>query len=261
MINFHIPDFTQKLSFNLDVIQNKENLRSNVKIASVYDSFPNVIFNGGRCRLGPTFSINLIENIVSTLNNLGVSLRYTFTNEFITEKYLGDYLSNVCLEIAHNELNGVIVNNDVIENYVRKNFPKYKIISSTTSRKTTREDIIERLNGYDSVVLPIHLNKNFEFLSSLPNKEKIEIIINENCPGLCPQRKACWTNESKAQIMYDPNFLLNCRSLDSDKQKDTYMSFDELEKLNEIGINNFKIQGRRDPVENLRRYYDDFIFK
>lgn len=261
MINFHVPDFTEKFSFNLDVIQNKERLRNNVRISSVYDSFPNVIFNGGRCRVGPAFAISVIESVVSAINNFGVSIRYTFTNEFITEKYLSDYLSNMCLEIAHNELNGVIVNSDIIENYVRENFPKYKIISSTTSRKTTREEIIERLSKYDSVVLPIHLNKDFDFLSSLPNKDKIEIIVNENCPGLCPQRKTCWTNESKAQMMYDPRLLSYCCSLNSEKQKDTYMSFDELEKLNEIGINNFKIQGRRDSVENLRKYYDDFIFK
>ena len=64
-------------------------------------------------------------------NSRGIPLRFTFTNPLIEEKHLSDKVCNDILKMADNGMNEVIVMSPILEQYIRENYPGYKITSST----------------------------------------------------------------------------------------------------------------------------------
>lgn len=99
----------------------------NIKIASVYGSFNNIIWNGGRVRTGKNVSINEMNQMLRQLNDAGVAVRYTYTNSELEEKHLSDTLANLTMELANNGKNEVLVNSPILEKYLRKNYPNFDI--------------------------------------------------------------------------------------------------------------------------------------
>ena len=77
-----------------------------------------------------------IKGIIKYFNDRGISIRFTFTNPMIEEKHLNDQFCNSLLYYANNPLNGCIVYSPLLEEYIRRNFPDYKITSSTCKRIT-----------------------------------------------------------------------------------------------------------------------------
>ena len=84
-----------------------------------------------------------MQIILNEFNKRGIPCRYTFSNPMIKEEHLKDEFCNWCLKVADNGLNEVIVMSPILEDYIRKNYPKYKIVSSTCKQ-------IEDLTGLNS---------------------------------------------------------------------------------------------------------------
>jgi hypothetical protein len=61
-----------------------------------------------------------------------------------------------------------------------------------------KEDIIQELDKYYLVVLDYRKNIDKDFLMSLPNKDKYEILINAYCDPSCEFRKNHYDLLSKA---------------------------------------------------------------
>ena len=91
-IYFSIPDFYFNYTLNLNLLllmkNEKDKFNDDIIIDSIYGSFP-CIWNGGRY-IASTVLLKDIENIIKTFNDLGVSIRHTFTNLFIQEQHLSD---------------------------------------------------------------------------------------------------------------------------------------------------------------------------
>ena len=119
-----------------------------------------------------------------------IPVRFTFTNCLIEEKHLYDRFCNMVLELLQSKDNEVVIANDLLENYIRKNFPDYKIISSTTKCLTNVNDSLKEISkNYYQICLDYNLNHNMDFLKTIEEKEKIEFLINAICPPGCPNRK------------------------------------------------------------------------
>ena len=133
-INYHIPSFTDHYSLNLLLIdymkENPEYFRDGVRIASVFGAFPGSMWNGERS-VPSVYNAALSQKIMEDFNSRGIPLRFTFTNPLITEKHLSDKNCNEILKMAENGLNEVIVMSPMVEQYIRENYPGYKITSST----------------------------------------------------------------------------------------------------------------------------------
>ena len=267
-VRFHLPDFASQFKFNLVFVTMLKNcpqfFREGVEIASIYGTFPQSIWNGGRTVPGRC-GLDFAEAVIKTMNKHGVPLRFTFTNPVVEEKHLGDKFCNDVLKLADNGMNEVIVNSPLLEDYIRTTYPNYKITSSTCKRITDPEKLKEELEkDYSIVVLDYDFNNQFDILEKLPQKEKMEILVNACCDAACPRRTEHYRILGMQQIAVcehmakNTNERLNLRDygvpemyckcadrtiLDVKKLKN-YISPDDIwEKYVPMGFNQFKIEG------------------
>ncbi len=133
-INYHLPSFTEHFSLNIlldSYMKNySERFSDGIKIASVFGNFSGALWNGGR-NVSGKYDRSINEKIMKEFNSRGIPLRFTFTNPLIEEKHLSDKVCNDILKMADNGMNEVIVMSPILEQYIRENYPGYKITSST----------------------------------------------------------------------------------------------------------------------------------
>lgn len=116
-------------------------------------------------------------------------MRYTYTNPLLTREDLSDAYCNFCMKAADNGMNEVLVVSDILEEYIRKNYPGYKINSSTCKELKELDAINEELDkDYQLVVLDYNMNNQFELLEKIKRKDKCEILVNACCIPNCPRR-------------------------------------------------------------------------
>lgn len=203
-IRFHLPSFTQHFSLNKLMIEtlreHPEYFMDGLEIASVFGCFDGSIWNGGR-GVGGEFDPRFTEFIIKTFDELKVPLRFTFTNPHITEEYLADKNCNEILKMADNGINQVIVMSELLENYIRENYPNYKITSSTCKEIRDMDGVNAELEKpYNLVVLDYNWNNKFDELEKIRDKERCEILVNALCQPNCPRRGEHYKAIGKLQI-------------------------------------------------------------
>lgn len=282
-INFHIPDFINHCRLNLLLLtlmqQHPEYFRDGIKIASVFGAFPPSLWNGGRNTVG-VVDDEIIKQVTKAFNSRGVPLRFTFTNPLIEEKHLGDPFCNKVMRMCDNGLNEVIVLSPILEEYIRKNYPSYKITSSTCKEIRNADELSAELEkDYHYVVLDYNWNNNFEFLETLPHKEKCELLINACCVPNCPRRGEHYRSIGETQIKYaeymkTPPMMRKPAHFEDFKcpsmlrhiyqitDLPTHISPDAIvEKYVPMGYNQFKIEGRTVPDIALAENYIYYMIK
>ena len=251
---FHLPGLFRFFNGYVALFQliahNPSILKEKVKIGSVYGA-PCCIWNGGRT-VATYFDKGQCETIKNFMFNYNVPARFTFTNCLLEESHVYDTYCNMLLDMFNTGTNEVICNREVLENYIRNKFGnRYKYISSTTKRLVKQEDQIKEINkDYYLIVLDYNHNKDLNFLQSIPNKEKCEILCNAVCKPNCPVRLKHYQDISKAQLENDWRYLYSCD--DSIKWfwqvKKENESFISIEDINNtylpMGFSNFKLEGR-----------------
>ena len=288
-LKFHLPDFAVHYHFNrvfLAVLKAyPEFFHDGLEIASVYGTFPQSLWNGGRIVQG-VFDKNTVKTVVREFDKLNIPLRFTFTNPVITEEDLKDDFCNYVLKAANNGKNGVIVVSPLLEEYIRTRYPDYKITSSTCKRITDTEQLNEEVNkNYDIVVLDYDFNNRFDVLEKIPNKEKYEILVNACCQPGCTKRSQhykdignmqkalCSYLKTSQRIPFDPE-KYGVKDENSDycpymkydfadvKEHKTHITpQDILEKYVPMGFNQFKFEGRTINAFTLAEYYLYYMVK
>lgn len=190
-----------------------------------------------------------------------IDCRLTFTNAFISEKDLNDKTGNNLLNLFEYGNNGVILYSDTLEEYIRKKYPKYKIVSSITKTLNKEDTFKELERDYYLVVLNSNFILDACFIKSLPNKQKIEILVNDACSEICSVRLEHYLAYSKCQKNNSYVKFCNCDSsgpLYELKEKVLFVSNEKIQEFANMGITNFKIQGRTnyeyDLLETLVYY-------
>ena len=272
-VRFHLPDFAGKFRLNLmfaEMLRGcPEYFREGVEIASFYGVFPPSIWNGGRTQPG-VCDKNFVRSAIKAFNERGIPLRFTFTNPALEKKHLSDEFCNMVMRLADNGLNEAIVNSPLLEDYIRTNYPNYKLTSSICKRLDDEgAEAAELEKDYHIVVLDYDFNNKFDILEKLPNKEKCEILVNTTCDPGCPRRKAHYKLIGEYMICYNEhlknhpdepfdidqhpevseNKLFNCKSMGKTafqvRQMSNHISPDAIwNKYVPMGFNQFKIEGR-----------------
>ena len=242
--------------------------REGYKIGSVYGTFPGAIWNGGRAVFGTAYKGD-IDRVIKIYNSRGVPVRFTWTNTLLEEKHNADTYCNLVMKLADNGKNQVLVNAPTLEEYIRKEYPGYAIISSTTKRLTDVSGIKEELKkDYYLVVLDYDLNKNEDVLKELePVADKIEILVNEICAPNCPKRAEHYRAESLSQLEFDQTTDFKCphqnakRGFNESMKRPAFISNEEISSYIDRGYVNFKIVGRGLSPEFLMDSYAYFLAK
>jgi hypothetical protein len=287
---YHLPDFTRHLRLNLAIAQMlkgaPEWFREGTQIASVYGCFPPAMWNGGRPMGGVHCDETFIDKVLHAFNDQGIPLRFTFTNPMIREEHLSDPFCNRLMKMADNGLNEVIVFSEVLEQYIRANYPNYKITSSTCKRLTDPEAIIAELNkDYHVVVLDYDVNNKWEILDRLPHPEKIEVLASSPCFPNCQRRSKEYETCGLQQIYYNEHLkkFPNTPFRMSDYSEVTMADFEcpamhrtvfDIVKLPHHispeliygeylprGINQFKLSGRGGSKLALIELYSYYLFR
>lgn len=273
-IYFHIPGFFEFFNLNKSLIEmkkeNPEYFYDDFEIGSIYGTFPNAIWNGGRVCFGICFKETMVK-IIKYFNDNNIPLRYTFTNSLLTEDHVNDTYCNLIMQLSDNGINQVLVNNNTLEEYIRTKYPKYKIISSTTKRITNKKNLEKEIKkDYYLVVLDYDLNKDIEYLNSIKEKNKIEILVDELCMHNCPYRKEHYKQFSISQLEFSNqnSFVCNYSNIDNDNidfneisKNVNFITRDELEKYKKMGFINYKLVGRNTNINFVIDSYIHYFVK
>ena len=282
-VKFHMPGLRGNLPLNMMMVSLLENkpefFREGVTFASFFGEFPTSLWASGRFTFEDQCDADFIRVAVKSINDLGIPVRFTYTNPTITKEELEDPYCNFCLQVGHNGMNEVLVTSDILEEYIRKNYTKYTINSSTCKCLTKLEEVeAELAKDYGLVVLDYNLNHEMDTISKISDKNRIEILVNPCCQPNCPRRKAHYAHIGELHRQ-----VLQNRKLPPEKQtplKTWYCDYGEKNTIYDVldyptvispeeiwdvyvpmGFSNFKIEGRTGNPYNLIETYVFYLIK
>ena len=230
------------------------------EIGSVYGAPSDCIWGGGRIEC----SENDSKEILKFYNGYDISVRLTFSNSLLREEHLSDKKCNAICELFNNceysknvgLKNGVIVYSDLLAKYLKEHYPKLYLISSTTKVLTEFSELIAELNReeFQYVVPDFRLNKSFDKLMDLSDiqKSKLEFLCNECCWVGCQDRKMCYENVSRKNLVEVCEDHI-CKAPGGSEgyrfskamDNPMFISIEDIYRIYlPLGISNFKIEGR-----------------
>ena len=191
------------------------------------------------------------------MNQYHISSRLTFSNSLLQEKHLQDKRCNdLCALFEKSEVqSGIIIHSDLLLEYLKKQYPRFYFVSSTTKVLTKFEQLVDELKKDDFlyVVPDFRLNK-VQQLENLLQKDmdKVEFLCNECCFIGCLERKKCYETVSRQNLGEDcldhvckaPNFHEGYR-FSKAMQNSSFISVEDIQN-NYLpkGFSQFKIEGR-----------------
>lgn len=158
-------------------------------------------------------------------------------------------------ELIKKQENGVIVHSDLLLEYLKRNYPKLYLVSSTTKVLTEFDALIEEVNREDFryVVPDFRLNKVFDKLAGMTaeQKDKVEFLVNECCYIGCTDRKKCYEAVSRKNLGERTQHICNAPEAGSGylfskaMKNPSFIGIEEIKnKYLPMGFSNFKIEGR-----------------
>lgn len=192
-IKFHLPGLSFNYPINMllvDLLKTKPDFfRDGVEVGSFFGEFPTSLWNGGRFSNGAQCPEGMVKQVVKTINDMGIPVRYTYTNPIIFEEDLADPYCNFCMQVGDNGMNEVMILSPILEKYIREKYPSYKHNSSTCKEIKDIDKLNEELKkDYYLVVLDQNLNRDFDFIDKIEDKERIELLVNSCCGPNCTRR-------------------------------------------------------------------------
>lgn len=163
-----------------------------VPIESMHGA-PAMLWNGGRVT-DVVYEPGKFKAMLAVLEGAGVGYCPTFTSHLIEEADLGDPAGNAMLEaIARRpELHGVILTSDRLSAYIARRYPKLRQIASVV--KVVLENGQGRVDYYRELGRRFHRyvvhpddSRDLKLMEQL-ERQKVEILLNENCVANCGNR-------------------------------------------------------------------------
>lgn len=225
------------------------------EIGSVYGAPADCLWGGGRVGFGESKP----EDVLKLMQEYGISARLTFSNSLLSQKHLNDKKCNqLCAMFAPNAnvKNGIIIYSDLLLEYIKKNYPEYYFVSSTTKVITDFLQCVKEIEReeFSYVVPDFRLNNRMEQwqMLSQKQKDKVEFLCNECCYIGCVDRKACYEAVSKKSLGLKITEHV-CKAPDAKKgyffskamESAAFIGVsDILDTYLPMGFSQFKIEGR-----------------
>ena len=172
---------------------------------------------------------------VIQLNNAGIGIRLPMSNHHVEPD---EYEKNLpLLGRYHQPWNSIIATNDELAKWIRQDFPDYRIDASVIKNIKTHRKIDEALELYDSVVLPMRLNEDLDFLEKIEAKDRITIFANAGCALTCPA-KLCYLSISKMNKGKGGEF--ECSQMLKARELEGMVDF-PLQPYIDLGFHRFKL--------------------
>ena len=257
--HYHLPglfEFYELYRAFLPVYrEHREYFYSWCDIGSVYGSPADCLWGGGRVGFGD----NDPSEVHALMQEYGISLRLILSNSLIRSEHLKDRKCNSLCGVFNTDQgvqNGVIIHSELLLDYLKKNFPGFYFVSSTTKVITDFDEFVRETDRDDFLfaVPDFRLNRCFDRLSKMNVKEKnkVEFLCNECCWFDCADRKICYENVSRKNLGENcPDHI--CTSPEAGDgymfskamKNPGFISVDDIRNIYmPMGFSNFKIEGR-----------------
>ena len=257
-IYFHLPglfEFYELYSAFLPLFrEHREFFYDRCEIGSIYGAPADCIWGGGRVGFGE----HSPNDVLALMNEYNISPRLTFSNSLLREEHLSDRKCNYLCAVFENSTvqSGIIICSELLLNHLKKAYPNFYFVSSTTKVLTDFTQLVKEADRDDFryVVPDFRLNKSFDKLNALTEqqKNKLEFLCNECCYTGCTDRKACYENVSRKSLGEScPDHICKAPDADSGYMFSKAMANPSFIGINDIqsiylpmGFSNFKIEGR-----------------
>ena len=257
-IYFHLPglfEFYELYSAFLPLFrEHREFFYDRCEIGSIYGAPADCIWGGGRVGFGE----HSPNEVLALMNEYNISPRLTFSNSLLREEHLSDRKCNYLCAVFENSTvqSGIIICSELLLNHLKKAYPNFYFVSSTTKVLTDFTQLVTEADRDDFryVVPDFRLNKSFDKLNTLTaqQKNKLEFLCNECCYTGCTDRKACYENVSRKSLGEScPDHICKAPDADSGYMFSKAMANPSFIGINDIqniylpmGFSNFKIEGR-----------------
>lgn len=260
MIKFALPGMYENYEVLIPLISlmktRPQYFRPNVDIAAVFGNFQFCSWDGGRIFRPSQYKhassevVQLLKKIYN--DELDVPIRFVYTSALTDKSICSSHFDNLVTCLCEDEKNEIVVAGNMLEEYLRENFPKYSFISSTTKCIISPEDSIAEIcnDKYKMTCIDYNLNKNKKFLSQIQPKDrnKVEFLINAICPPGCPVRKKHYMQNSLFNATYGEAYSTGECNINKDELFPSHyynnFTWEEIEEYNDEGFEYFKIEGR-----------------
>ena len=216
------------------------------QIESVFGFVDPCTLYGGR----PYWVRQLSDADAGELQAHGIGVRIPLTTHTVDRR---EYEANRWLLAKyHVQGNSLIVNNDTLVPWLREDFPLYRIEASMLKMLNTHERVERALQLYDTVVVPMEMTENTEFLRGVPHKERVTLFANGGCALTCPAR-ICYARISRMNKLLGSTsrlvrawgyvagvFILRCSQSRVYRKTRGVVDFD-IEALHALGFVRFKL--------------------
>jgi hypothetical protein len=181
-------------------------------------------------------STELSRYDVRSLYKMNINVRLPLTNHHASAE---EYQENLpFLEKYHRPGNSLIITNDELAGWIRRDFPDYRLEASVIKNINNLKKVDEAFKLYDTVILPMASNDDEEFLDAIDNKKNITLFANAGCAYTCPS-KICYPSISKANKTGDHSLFQCSQKL---KERNTIGMYDfDLDHLRSLGFERFKL--------------------
>ena len=262
-MNFFIPDFAksyQVIDKTLNLLKMYPDIFfDNVKVGAVYGNLKGAIWDGGSRFEYGMVSTDIMKQFINLYNKThNIPIRLTMTNMVLEKKHLYDTYCNTIMEVFNTGMNEVLVANDLLEEYIRTNYPEYKIVRSTCAAENIPYD---DSNKYYMTVLDRRQNKNWELLKTIRNKDKIEFVVNELCYDNCPYMYSHYKRSAQRTLKFQEPEKNYCRKMHekdfndilemfpyyfhNNSEQQIWITKQEIDEIYvPMGFSNFKLVGR-----------------
>jgi hypothetical protein len=177
----------------------------------------------------------LSDRDVAQLNNAGIGVRIPMSNHHASEDEYEE--SRPILDRYHSTINSVIITNDDLARWIRRDYPRFTLDASVIKNIKTHRKFEEALELYDSVVLPMRINEDLEFLDKIKEKDRVILFANAGCALTCPSN-LCYASISKLNKLQGGQF--QCSQTIKERDRLGMVDF-PLKPYVDIGITHFKL--------------------
>ena len=277
MIKYALPGMYEHSNFYFKLLEIKqlhpEYFLENTDIEIIYGNPQFCIWDGGRIFTEYIQTTREeIEDIINIYNNVfNIPIRYVFTNRCLEEKHYYNRFGNILMEIGSKGPNEVVVSDDNFMQFLKKNYPTYKYVSSTTKCLINPEEAKAELNKeeYDLVCLDYNLNHHMTFLESLTpeEKKKTEFLVNAICGPACPNRLDHYYKNSQSHLEYGRPYhmgycAISLASGNGSNVRSHHLTYENIYKTYEpLGFEHYKIEGRTWTVLDLALTICNYLIK
>ncbi len=278
-IQWSVPTLFYDDAFALAYADILENLNIPNPIKYVYGMVSSR-WSGGR---NATIKLQDKENIIKVIKELTkrkMTPAFTFSNKIINEEVLQDEYCNWLLDVGVENNCQFIIVSDKLFYHIKKRYPEAKCVSSVIQpmampalAKDVQKEIDfynERLDRYDRVVVrPDFSIDLLEYKDKISDLSRIEVLVNQtcrkNCPGYCYSvisKCESGNNNIEAKIRCAVDMYTNKHGIADFCRTQSIMHSEELiRNLMDIGVIDFKVQGRHYNKTYCRQVINDHLLK